>query len=217
MLFDNSILIWGIKHSGAAYQIKDIDPTSSFNDYPIFIGNKKICFTHFITIKTFFFFLKKKIGSKLLAYRRQGNQKEVKKKNQAPFSIEWKDLQQIEKQEKEKEERKYEEFQDSKQSTQTIMTTFNIPNYQSEFKPFEKETTIEGNQFLSELKKKFELIGFQKKHPTWRRLFGHDTEQQREEGKAKKVKWMQAGYLIIKIERKDEEEFKKSKFWIQLR
>ena len=58
MVFDNTILLWGIKHSENGYELKDIFPTSSFNDYPIFIGNKKICFTHFIVIK--FFFLKKK-------------------------------------------------------------------------------------------------------------------------------------------------------------
>ena len=58
MVFDNTIILWGIKYSENGYELKDIFPTSSFNDYPIFIGNKKICFTHFIVIKVFF--LKKK-------------------------------------------------------------------------------------------------------------------------------------------------------------
>ena len=60
MLFDNNILLWGIKHSVNGYEIKDIEPTSSFKDYPIFIGNKRIskyqqCYKTFCYNKSFFF------------------------------------------------------------------------------------------------------------------------------------------------------------------
>ena len=147
----------------------------------------------------------------------ENEENETQKKN-PPFSIEWGDLK---KQEKEKDERrKDEEFQDQKQqSTQKIMKAFGIRGDKSHFE-FQEEATNDGSALLRELKYKFSQLDLQKNQaPPWRKLMAPDdlAEKPREGAKINKLDYMQHGYLIIKIERKDEEEFKKSKFWIQLR
>lgn len=162
----------------------------------------------------------------MLKYRRsrmqnreneENEENETQKKN-PPFSIEWGDLK---KQEKEKDERrKDEEFQDQKQqSTQKIMKAFGIRGDKSHFE-FQEEATNDGSALLRKLKDKFSQLDLQKNQvPPWRKLMAPDdlAEKPREGAKINKLDYMQHGYLIIKIERKDEEEFKKSKFWIQLR
>jgi hypothetical protein len=219
MVFDNTILLWGIKHSENGYELKDIFPTSSFNDYPIFIGNKKICFTHFIVIKVFFFFK----GSRILKYRREKvkkkEQEDMKKEAKEPITIDWSEIKKLEIQEKEKENRKYVvESSNTRHSTEEILEIFGLPRTKVEFEdpPIvpESPTQLPLQQLISNLKS----LDLQNKNPQWRRLFpGRSPEEKRKETEIKKIEWMGEHPLIINIKPTEEEEFKKSKFWKQFR